>query len=115
MTATVFILLAFRIWTLHGHLPHFSAQDNPASFAELFQTRILTYCYLFFFNVRLLLYPATLCYDWQMGSIPLVEGVGDWRNIGTLLFFVYLVALSVSSVIGNSPVSVCCDKIVGRK
>ena len=65
--------------------------------------------------MRLLLYPATLCYDWQMGSIPLVEGVGDWRNIGTLLFFVYLVALSLFSVIGNSPVSVCCDRIVGRE
>ena len=98
MIAVTCFLLAFRIWTLHGHLPHFSAQDNPASFAELLQTRILTYCYLLYFNVQLLLYPVTLCYDWQMGSIPLVEGMGDWRNISTLLFLVCLAVLVIEYV-----------------
>ena len=49
---TTSLLLGFRVWLLHGHLPHFSAQDNPASFAESLATRILTYTYLFFFNAQ---------------------------------------------------------------
>ena len=52
LLVTTSLLLGFRVWLLHGHLPHFSAQDNPASFADSFTTRILTYTYLFFFNAK---------------------------------------------------------------
>ena len=41
---------------------------------------------------------SILCYDWQMGSIPLVEGMGDWRNISTLLFLVCLAVLVIEYV-----------------
>ena len=50
--ATTVILLCVRLSLLHGHLPHFSAQDNPASFSDSVLTRGLTYSYLAFFNCR---------------------------------------------------------------
>ena len=93
------LLLIARVLLLHGSLPQFSNHDNPASFSPLLTTRALTYSYLFFFNSRLLVFPLTLCYDWQMGSIPLVERLGDTRNCGTLLFIFFLFSLSALSLL----------------
>ncbi|KAJ9597493.1 hypothetical protein L9F63_011653, partial [Diploptera punctata] len=47
----------------------------------------LTFCYLAAFNCWLLLCPATLSHDWQMGSVPLLTSLADSRNIATCLFF----------------------------
>ena len=91
-------LLVFRVMILHGTLPHFSVYDNPASFSDSLLTRVLTYCYLYYFNVSLLLYPAVLSYDWQMNSIPLIETVLDNRNICTCLLFIYLIFLFLASL-----------------
>ena len=99
------LLLAFRIKILHGQLPPFSAQDNPASFASSVITRGLTYSYLFYFNFKLLIAPVVLCYDWQMGSIPLVESVTDIRNIGTSILVIYLCGLCWSVLITSNIVS----------
>ena len=60
-------LLLFRVSLLHGHLPHFSAQDNPASFSESLVTRVLTYFYLLFFNARSVL-------TWRYSSVI------EWRS-----------------------------------
>jgi hypothetical protein len=49
--------------------------------------RFLTFCYLAAFNCWLLLCPATLSHDWQMGSVPLLTSLSDSRNIATCLFF----------------------------
>ena len=43
---------------------------------------------------RLLLYPVTLCYDWQMGSIPLVQSPADPRVLLTATSFLVLILLS---------------------
>lgn len=60
--------------------------------------RILTYSYLLSFNAWLLLAPIVLCYDWQVGSIPLVESVGDVRNVATVLLAAVMVALCLNCV-----------------
>ncbi|XP_032222074.1 protein O-mannosyl-transferase TMTC1 [Nematostella vectensis] len=86
-------LLVFRLWMLGGSLPKFTTQDNPASFSDSLLTRVLTYCYLFAFNLWLLLSPYKLSYDWQGGSIPLVETVWDPRNLATIAFFSLIVLL----------------------
>ncbi|KAM9230730.1 protein O-mannosyl-transferase TMTC1 isoform 3-T3 [Dugong dugon] len=57
--------------------------------------RFLTYSYLLAFNVWLLLAPITLCYDWQVGSIPLVETIWDMRNLATILLAVVMALLSL--------------------
>ncbi|GAB6018796.1 transmembrane and tetratricopeptide repeat containing 1 [Chamberlinius hualienensis] len=87
------VLITFRIWMLDGTVPQFSEQDNPASFAVLWQTRFLTYAYLLAFNAWLLLGPITMSYDWQLGSIPLVETLWDIRNVSTVLLAVLLLLL----------------------
>uniref|UniRef100_A0A8C1Z0K3 dolichyl-phosphate-mannose--protein mannosyltransferase n=1 Tax=Cyprinus carpio TaxID=7962 RepID=A0A8C1Z0K3_CYPCA len=53
----------------------------------------LTYCYLLAFNAWLLLAPIVLCYDWQVGSIPLVESLWDGRNIASLTLALVMLAL----------------------
>uniref|UniRef100_A0A8C4GMY0 dolichyl-phosphate-mannose--protein mannosyltransferase n=1 Tax=Dicentrarchus labrax TaxID=13489 RepID=A0A8C4GMY0_DICLA len=66
---------------------------SPPSASHLSSPRILTYSYLLSFNAWLLLAPIVLCYDWQVGSIPLVESLGDVRNVATVLLAVVMVAL----------------------
>lgn len=60
--------------------------------------RTLTYSYLLSFNAWLLLAPIVLCYDWQVGSIPLVESVVDLRNLATMLMAVLMVSLCLTSI-----------------
>ncbi|XP_054298861.1 protein O-mannosyl-transferase TMTC1 isoform X2 [Pongo pygmaeus] len=91
----VLVILYFRLWIMGGSMPLFSEQDNPASFSPYILTRFLTYSYLLAFNVWLLLAPVTLCYDWQVGSIPLVETIWDMRNLATILLAVVMALLSL--------------------
>nr|XP_023825324.1 transmembrane and TPR repeat-containing protein 1 [Salvelinus alpinus] len=94
----VAVIMSFRLWLMGGSMPLFSEQDNPASFSPHLLTRFLTYCYLLAFNAWLLLSPAVLCYDWQVGSIPLVESLWDTRNVAALLLGVVMVALCLHCV-----------------
>ncbi|KAL6117158.1 tmtc1 [Pungitius sinensis] len=91
----VLIIMSVRLWLMGGSMPLFSEQDNPASFSPHLLTRILTYSYLLSFNAGLLLAPITLCYDWQVGSIPLVESLSDMRIMATALLLVGLAALTL--------------------
>lgn len=50
--------------------------------------RFLTFCYLAVFHLWLLVCPSTLSHDWQMGSIPLVTSLSDYRNLASCLLFV---------------------------
>ncbi|GAA6077306.1 protein O-mannosyl-transferase TMTC1 isoform X1, partial [Tachysurus ichikawai] len=58
----------------------------------------LTYCYLLAFNAWLLLAPIVLCYDWQVGSIPLVESLWDLRNMAAVMLALGLLALCLHCV-----------------
>ncbi|XP_055506292.1 protein O-mannosyl-transferase TMTC1 isoform X2 [Leucoraja erinacea] len=94
VTLYVLLILFFRVWIMAGSMPNFSEQDNPASFSPHLLTRFLTYSYLLTFNAWLLLAPITLCYDWQVGSIPLVESLWDGRNVATVVFGLAMVLLT---------------------
>lgn len=100
-------LLAFRYWIMDGQLPSFQHQDNPASFSPFLVTRCLSYCYIWYHNVFLLLLPSTLCYDWQGGSIPLVESFTDLRNVEIILVFAVTVLFvyKVTCFIKNDPLN----------
>jgi hypothetical protein len=99
LVTVVAFLLGFRIYLLNGQLPRFNNEDNPASFSSSLLTRVLTYNYLYAANGELLIAPTTLSYDWQGGSIPLLEGVEDWRNAKTVVFYVVLVLLGVRGLV----------------
>ncbi|XP_063357146.1 protein O-mannosyl-transferase TMTC1 isoform X2 [Pelmatolapia mariae] len=98
ITGYVVIIVSFRLWLMGGSMPLFSEQDNPASFSPHFLTRFLTYSYLLSFNAWLLLAPIVLCYDWQVGSITLVESLGDVRNVATMLLAVVMIALCLHCI-----------------
>lgn len=93
--------MAFRVCMLGGNLPYFTAQDNPASFSDSLATRIMTYWYLLAFNSWLLLSPSVLSYDWQMGSIPLVESLLDYRNLATAMFVIVAALLTYCALLSN--------------
>ncbi|XP_045488096.1 protein O-mannosyl-transferase TMTC1-like [Pieris rapae] len=88
------ILAGFRLILLQGSLPAFSAQDNPPAFHPSFTVRLLTFCYLAAFNWWLLICPWTLSHDWQMGSVPLVTTLWDYRNLLTGAAILALLALT---------------------
>ncbi|XP_060931784.1 protein O-mannosyl-transferase TMTC1 [Limanda limanda] len=94
----VVLIMSVRLWLMGGSMPLFSEQDNPASFSPHMLTRILTYSYLLSFNAGLLLAPIMLCYDWQVGSIPLVESLSDFRNVAAMLLAIVIVALCLHCV-----------------
>lgn len=75
--------------------PAFVSSDNPASFSDSILTRTLTYLYLVSLNIWLLLTPSTLCFDWSMGSVPLVESFSDWRNLGTMSLFIFIALFAI--------------------
>ncbi|CAG9768090.1 unnamed protein product [Ceutorhynchus assimilis] len=93
------VLLALRLAILQGSLPRFCEQDNPAAFHNSIYVRFLTFCYLAAFNLWLILCPATLSHDWQMGSVPLVLSAGDSRNFITCFFFGLLFLLTLRSIV----------------
>lgn len=88
------IIILGRVLISRGS-PMFVESDNPASFSDVFLTRTLTYLYLIPFNIWLLLCPSHLCFDWSMGSIPLVESLTDWRNFETIVCFISLITLGI--------------------
>lgn len=93
------LIIALRIWLTGGHLPRFSAADNPASRCDSFLTRAFTFLYLPAFNFGLLLCPSTLSFDWSMDSIPLISRILDFRNVISLVFYSALIWCTCKHVI----------------
>ena len=88
-------ILFLRIFIIGGGSPSFVDSDNPASFSPHPLTRFLTYSYLCAVNLWLLFCPSCLCFDWSMGSIPLVDTLSDLRNLATVGGASLVVFLSV--------------------
>lgn len=70
----------------------------PCVTLPVFFCRFLTYSYLLAFNAWLLLAPITLCYDWQVGSIPLIESIWDARNLATVFLVLVMTLLSLHCI-----------------
>nr|XP_033809118.1 protein O-mannosyl-transferase TMTC1 [Geotrypetes seraphini] len=101
MLCYVILILYLRLQIMGGSMPLFSEQDNPASFSPYILTRFLTYSYLLAFNAWLLLAPITQCYDWQVGSIPLVDSFWDTRNLASLLLFLVKMLLCLHCLMAS--------------
>ncbi|XP_014213577.1 transmembrane and TPR repeat-containing protein CG4050-like [Copidosoma floridanum] len=101
VTLVTFSLLILRLHVMGSKLPVFTRFDNPASVAST-PTRQLTYNYLAAVNLRLLFLPIDLCCDWTMGTIPLVEGFLDPRNLATLAAHAIVVVLLVTALLTRS-------------
>lgn len=53
-----------------------------------FLFQFLTYNYIYFINVLILIWPQWLCFDWSMGCIPLIETILDVRILLIILFWI---------------------------
>ena len=76
--------VAVRVWWGCG-APEWTRHENPIAFAPTLLSRALSQAYVWARCVLLLLWPATLCCDWGMQSLPLVHSLMDARNVTTLL------------------------------
>lgn len=77
--------------------------DNPAS-ASSFPSRHLTYHYLAVVNGWLMAFPSSLCCDWTMGTVALVDSFLDPRNLATIFFYLILGRFIWSAFIRGDPV-----------
>ena len=108
VTTSAVILLSIRLYLNGGDPPLFVESDNPASFSPHFSTRFLTYFYLTVLNFWLLVCPSRLCFDWSMGSIPLIQSTNDLRNLWSVLVivllvsFVFLTGMSIRKLISTA-------------
>ena len=84
-------LLFIRVRLNGGDPPLFVESDNPASFSPYLSTRFLTYVHLVVLNLWLLVCPSRLCFDWSMGSIPLIQSSNDVRNLWSVLVAILLI------------------------
>ena len=84
------MLITFRLYLMGSTPPEFSPSDNPAADNQSLLTRFLTFCYLPMFNCYLLLNPCVLSFDWSMEAIPLITSIQDFRNVISLVCYLFI-------------------------
>ena len=79
LAAAACALLGIRLGVAGWRTPEFSPHDNSAAFCGTLACRALTYSYLYWKNLVLLLWPVGLAHDWSMTTIPNLESAADPR------------------------------------
>jgi len=83
-----------RLVIVPGPQTAFSSADNPIARTPSAWTRLLTFLYLPVFNLRLLLQPNVLSFDWGMDALPRVTSLWDRRNAQSGCFYSVLVGVA---------------------
>ena len=87
-------LLLLRLWINGWRSPTFTSADNSAAFCPEWTCRLLSYSYLYWLNLRLLLLPSHLAHDWSMTTIPNLHDARDPRLPLALVPYAVLVLLA---------------------
>ncbi|XP_073818423.1 transmembrane O-mannosyltransferase targeting cadherins 4 [Musca autumnalis] len=87
---TTLSMTIFRLWIADFKSPKFRNADNPVAHASSLKTRILSQSYLYFYNLKILINPSELCFDWSFGCIPLIQKFNDNRLLLVLGLYVLL-------------------------
>jgi len=98
------LLLVARLLLQGSSLPVFTKFDNPGSHATALP-KALTLTHLLYVNLGLLFCPSSLCCDWTMGSIPLINSVSDPRNLLTLFTIAAILHLVFATLKTGNPLS----------
>ena len=72
-------LMVARLRVNGWRSPRFSGADNSAAFCATLRCRALSYSYLYWLNLRLLLLPDNLAHDWSMTTVPNLVDTSDPR------------------------------------
>ncbi|KAH8271113.1 hypothetical protein KR018_012409, partial [Drosophila ironensis] len=83
-----------RLMLVPGPQTAFSSADNPIARTPSAWARSLTFLYLPVFNLRLLLHPQELSFDWGMDALPRVTSLWDRRNAQSACFYSVLVGVA---------------------
>ncbi|KAI8130415.1 Transmembrane and TPR repeat-containing protein [Lucilia cuprina] len=84
---TTICIIALRLWIADFKSPTFRKADNPVAHADSFLTRVLSQNYLYVYNIKILLNPYHLCFDWAFDCLKLIENLTDLRVIPILLLY----------------------------
>lgn len=82
-------ILHLRLSMQSYRSPSFTSHDNSAAFCPTYTCRALTYSYLWWLNLKLLMLPMDLSHDWSMTTVPNLTSPSDPRV--TLAVVPYLV------------------------
>ncbi|KAK5986944.1 Transmembrane and tetratricopeptide repeat containing 4, partial [Trichostrongylus colubriformis] len=74
-------LIFLRLYINNFTTPRFSELDNAAAFVPDPLLRLASYAHLWLINLRLLILPYSLCFDYSMGCVPVVQ---NWTDIRAL-------------------------------
>lgn len=96
VAALMLVWLRVRI---SPYTPSFTAADNPAAHAPELTTRLLSIAHSWAVHARLLVWPATLSFDWSQGAVPLVTHLADPSNIETVALLACLLVLALMSAL----------------
>ncbi|KAK4324982.1 hypothetical protein Pmani_004412 [Petrolisthes manimaculis] len=92
VSALILVWLRVRI---SPYTPSFTAADNPAAHAPQLTTRVMSITHSWAVHAKLLMWPATLSFDWSQGAVPLITNFTDPANLETLTLLVCLITLAV--------------------
>ncbi|CAJ0593677.1 unnamed protein product [Cylicocyclus nassatus] len=86
-------LTFLRIYINNYTAPKFTELDNPAAFVKDPLLRVASYSYLCLINLRLLLLPYSLCFDYSMGCVPPITSWNDYRvlSLPAVAFFLIVI------------------------
>ncbi|KAK4322903.1 hypothetical protein Pmani_006377 [Petrolisthes manimaculis] len=88
------LLVWLRVRVISPQTPSFTPADNPAAHAPNLTTRALSIGRYWSLHARLLVWPATLSFDWSQGAVPLVSRLTDPANLETAALLVSLATLA---------------------
>ncbi|RCN31717.1 tetratricopeptide repeat protein [Ancylostoma caninum] len=93
LTILTSLVILFRLYISNFTAPKFTELDNPAAFVKDPVLRLASYTYLWLINIRLLLLPYSLCFDYSMGCIPPITSWADYRLL-SLPLVILLVSIT---------------------
>ncbi|XP_030565596.1 protein O-mannosyl-transferase TMTC2 isoform X2 [Drosophila novamexicana] len=84
----------YRLVVVPGPQSAFSSADNPIARTASTWTRLLTFLHLPVVNLKLLLQPQVLSFDWGMDALPRVTTIWDRRNAQSACFYTVLLGVA---------------------
>ncbi|XP_019850995.1 PREDICTED: transmembrane and TPR repeat-containing protein 1-like [Amphimedon queenslandica] len=100
------IMMWFRISMNEGTDPIFKPEEMRAAFHPNRLVRIFSFSNIYVWNILLLIFPSSLCCDWSLGSLPIIETLYDVRNIWSLILYIVLGLLIISTLRGDTVVGI---------
>ncbi|KRG03558.1 protein O-mannosyl-transferase TMTC2 isoform X1 [Drosophila mojavensis] len=84
----------YRLIVVPGPQSAFSSADNPIARTASTWTRLLTFLHLPVVNLKLLLLPQVLSFDWGMDALPRVTTLWDRRNAQSACLYTVLLGVA---------------------